>query len=137
MCVYLISTSIWIFKWISRLLGFMLKIKHFLGKYFCFLGLNRIIFFWINLPTKAWLSPEYLSSKDYFGNTEFFVSFSSLKSICNYFLTNVKRYPGIRTDSNPRISFPICQKIIKFPIIISMIQFLREILSFEINFPYL
>ena len=28
----------------------------------------------------------------------FFESFSSLKNICNYFLTIVKRYPGIRTE---------------------------------------
>ena len=32
-----------------------------------------------------------------FENTSFFESFSSLNSICNYFLKNVKRYPGIRT----------------------------------------
>ena len=28
----------------------------------------------------------------------FFESFSSLKNICNYFLTIVKKYPGIRTE---------------------------------------
>ena len=33
-----------------------------------------------------------------FENTWFFESFSSLKSIRNYFLTNVKKYLGIRTE---------------------------------------
>ena len=37
-------------------------------------------------------------SKWFWKHLSFFVSFSSLKSICNYFLTNVKRYPGIRTE---------------------------------------
>ena len=41
---------------------------------------------------------------NHFENNSFFESFSSLKSICNCFLTNVKRYPSI--------SFHICQKII-------------------------
>ena len=42
-----------------------------------------------------------------FENTLFFESFSSLNSICNYFLTSVKRYPDTRTRTR---AYPVGQK---------------------------